>query len=66
MTEKDEAQKDNKPKNQLVEGMRRSKGTGVSPDLSYQHSQERVDIKRPGSSLEGADDYQVGGLRWPD
>ena len=68
MTEKDEAQKDNKPKNQLVEGMRKSKGSGASPGHSAHHSHhEGREMSRPVSSArKGGDDYQVGGLRWPD
>ena len=70
MTEKDDSHKDahDKPKNQLVEGMRKSKGTGASPGHSAHHTHHKGrDASRPGSSVgEGGDDYQVGGLRWPD
>lgn len=66
MTEKDATHKDNKPKNQLVEGMRKSKGTGASPGHAGHHGQDR-DVARPESPLRrSGDDYQLGGLRWPD
>lgn len=70
MTTKDDSHKDthDKPKNQLVEGMRKSKGTGASPGHSAHHGHRgRPDTSRPGSpDRDGEDRYQVGGLRWPD
>ena len=70
MTTKDDSHKDkdSKPKNQLVEGMRKSKTTGASPGHSAQHDPSGHNVPRPGSSGGGteADDYQLGGLRWPD
>lgn len=69
MTAKDDSRKDKdgKPKNQLVEGMRKSKITGASPGHSAQRDHSGYNAPRPGSG-DGAedDDYQVGGLRWPD
>jgi hypothetical protein len=66
-TEKGDSQKDNKPKNQLVEGMRKSKATGANPGHSAQHGHGgRAATRHRSSGHEAEDDYQVGGLRWPD
>lgn len=67
MTEKDDSQKDNKSKNPLVEGMRKSKATGASPGQPAQHGHGGRAATPPKSSGHAAEDgYQVGGLRWPD
>lgn len=66
MTEKDASPNDNKPKNPLVEGMRKSRGAGASPGQGMQRGQEIREISRPEASRTAEDSYQVGGLRWPD
>jgi len=66
MTEKDASANDNKPKNPLVEGMRRSKGAGAGPGQVVQRGQGIREISRPDTSRTGEDSYQLGGLRWPD
>lgn len=67
MTEKDASPNDNKPKNPLVEGMRKSKGAGASPGQGMQQRGHGIrEISRPESSRAAEDGYQVGGLRWPD
>lgn len=71
MTAKDDSQKDahDKPKNQLVAGMRKSRGTGTGPGHSEHHGRPGPrDATQPGPSERAAveDHYQMGGLRWPD
>lgn len=66
MTEKDDSPKDNKPKNPLVEGMRKSKGAGASPGQDMQRSHGNRVVSPPESSRDPGDNYQTGGLRWPD
>ncbi len=66
MTEKDASPNDNKPKNPLVEGMRKSRSAGASPGQEAQRGHGIREISRPDSTRTGEDSYQVGGLRWPD
>lgn len=70
MTEHDsKTDKAGKTKNQLVEGMRKSKDIGVHPGQQVAQRTRREDRapSRPGSSNEGGrDTYALGGLRWPD
>lgn len=76
MTEQDsKTDKPGKTKNQLVEGMRKSKGTGANPgsganpgqQVSQPTTRKDRDPSRPGSSNEGGGDaYSTGRLRWPD
>lgn len=80
MTEHSKTDKPGK-KNQLVEGMRKSKGTGANPGSSANpgsganSGQQALQPtlrkdrtpSRPGSSNEGGGDaYSTGRLRWPD
>ncbi len=63
MTQSDKSQTDktqtDRTKNQLVEGMRKSKAAGATPGRAA----ERATRPQQG----GADNrYALGGLRWPD
>jgi hypothetical protein len=66
MTDKADGSKDTKPKNPLVEGMRKSRGAGASPEAGTPRSPGNQAVPRTESSRAGRDDYQTGGLRWPD
>lgn len=69
MTDKTDSSKDIKPKNPLVEGMRKSRGAGASPEAGMPRNSGNPGNQarsRTESSHGGGDDYQTGGLRWPD
>ena len=75
MTDKTDSSKDTRPKNPLVEGMRKSRGAGASPEAGAPRTPanpgspgkpENQAMPRTESSRGGGDDYQTGRLRWPD
>jgi hypothetical protein len=73
MTDKTDGSKDTRPKNPLVEGMRKSRGAGASPEAGTPRTpgspgkpESQAMPRTESSSRGGGDDYQTGGLRWPD
>lgn len=67
MTQQDKTQLD-KTKDQLVEGMRKSKAAGSSPSVPGDTSGQNTAGASQRPPKQGATEagYAVGGLRWPD
>lgn len=67
MTQQDKSQSD-PTKNQLAEGLRKSKAVGSSPPPAPEAgTQSAGDTNlRPVRQVSRASAYALGGLRWPD
>lgn len=67
MTQQDKTQMD-KTKDQLVEGMRKSKAAGSSPSSPADAGSQNPIGTSQRSPKQGATEnaYSLGGLRWPD
>lgn len=67
MTQQDKSQSD-QTKNQLAEGLRKSKAAGSSPSSATEAATQRTAAgnARPTRQVSAVSAYSLGGLRWPD
>lgn len=67
MTQQDKSQPD-QTKNQLAEGLRKSKAVGSTPSASSQTGSSDAGGRNPQPTrqVSRASAYSLGGLRWPD
>jgi len=67
MTQQDKSQSD-PTKNQLAEGLRKSKAVGSSPPPAPEAGTQSAGSAkpRPVRQVSRASAYALGGLRWPD